>query len=143
MKRGRHDSDYDEVRRRAGYTRPQPEFPDEEEDRAVAARVMQKSEEFKARMAEIDKQDAQRNGEMAARLEARSKEISRRIIVREYAALGVAPPEPLVSLALLRKIGWHIEEVGGRNVLVGPSSGAPARKTREQWEAERQGGEGS
>lgn len=48
-------------------------------------------------------------------------------IIDQYAAVGLRPvyadpnQEMLVSLPLLLSLGWQIEEVGGRNVLLRPT----------------------
>jgi hypothetical protein len=138
MKRGRHDSAYDEVRRDAGYTRPQFEFPDEQEEEATRQRVAKKHAEFKERMAALDAQEAQRTVELEARLAERSKEIGRRMIMREYERAGVRPPVGiLVSLPLLIKLGWQLQgDVDGGKVLMRPEP-KPKRKTRADYEAER------
>lgn len=139
MKRGRHDSAYDRVRREAGLGgRPAPEFPDEEEERATAARIAKSNEEFKARMAELDRQELAGRVDAEQRHADRRREIDRRILLAEYGRLGLTPPcDTLVSLPLLIKLGWHIEQVDGRNVLVRPQASAPGRKTREDYERER------
>ena len=139
MKRGRHDGDYERVRRQAGMSnRPRSEFPDEEEESAVAARVAKSNEEFKARMAELDRQELAQHQEAEERHTARRREIDRRMILAEYARLGLSPPgDTLVSLPLLIKLGWRIEEIDGKNVLVRPASFSTGRKTREDYERER------
>lgn len=44
----------------------------------------------------------------------------------EYAAAGVEiPPGTFVSLSMRLKLGWRIEEVRGRNMLIAPAKAAP------------------
>jgi len=139
MKRGRHDGVYERVRREAGLSsRPAPEFPDEEEDRAIADRVAKSNEEFKARMAELDRHELAKHAEAEQHHADRRREVDRRMLLREYERLGLSRPDGMmVSLPLLIKIGWHIEQVDGKNVLIRPASFAPGRKTREDYERER------
>lgn len=137
MKHGRHDSEYDRVRRGAGYDRPKLEFPDEKDEIDLQARIDAGLSDFRKRMADLEQQDAERSAQMARRAAESSAEINRRMILRDYERQGLQRPEgTLVSLPLLMKLGWRIEEIDGKNVLVKPNQ-QKQRKTREDYERER------
>lgn len=140
MKRSAYDSEYDRVRQKAGYARPRPDFPDEREEHSAAARVAVKNAEFQKRMADLGAQEAQRTVELEVLLAERSKEISRRMILREYEKEGLQPPAVgvLVSMPLLLKLGWQIGELDGAKTLIPPGI-KKKRKTREDYESERTG----
>lgn len=135
MKRTLYDSEYDRVRRKAGFDKPRYEFPDEQEERESEARVEEMSADFRRRMAAVAAEEARVTGERLAAQNKRTSEYSAIVIRREYAALGLTPPEPLVSLALLRRLGWTLEEfvIGGetRWALTKPVTAAPTRRQSE------------
>lgn len=140
MKRGRHDSEYDKIRRAAGYVKPRHEFPDDEEERAAAARVEELNQDFKDRMAELRNAETAQEAERLRKHAERRASVDRAIMLDEYKRLDLTPPEPLCSLGLLLQMGWKIEPgADGRNVLTRPPA-APKRKTREEWEKERREG---
>jgi hypothetical protein len=116
MKRSRHDSEYEKVRR----SRPRPEFPDDRPDPAAPARVKEMFEEVKERLAEGNAAEERAERARAEEHTKRSKAFTLELIRREYDRLGITPPEPLVSLALLETIGWRIERVGDRFELMRP-----------------------
>lgn len=68
------------------------------------------------------RQEAARDVATKARVDAEAQENNRRMILREYEARGLAPrPGTLVSLALLLRMGWRIEEGPDHEaVLVAP-----------------------
>jgi hypothetical protein len=137
VKRSLYDSEYERIRREAGMrdSRPQPEFLDEEElkleEQRTAARVNEINDDFRARMAALGEAERQKIAAAQASLDAWRKEFNERVIKREYTQLGLMPPEPLVSLSLLRKLGWTVQFVGDETVLVRPESWAPTRRQSE------------
>ncbi len=58
--------------------------------------------------------------------------------LQEYADAGLKPPEPkdgiVTSLAMMRKMGWTVEEIGGERVLVAPGKVAPPMETKPEKE---------
>lgn len=121
MKRDRFSTDYDKVRERAGWNRPQYDFPDDAERRRVASRVAELNDDFKKRMAEISKVDEVRIAEIAKRQAETSAAVNRRMMIREWMAAGLEPPEPLYSLSLAFSLGCTIEEIAGKATLMIPS----------------------
>ncbi len=115
MKRTLFDAEYDRVREQAGYTKPRYEFPEPEQPdaggRVSAERVAAAAADFRERMEALSRHEAEKAAETAAKLKERALETSRRILAREYAAYGLAPPEPPVSLGLLLSMGWKLERV--------------------------------
>jgi hypothetical protein len=132
MKRTLYDSEYDRIRKAAGLARPQYEF-DEFEGREAppSFRVDELNDDFKQRMAERSEHEKQKEAAAKANHDAWHKGVNDRMIRREYESLGITPPEPLVSLSMLRKIGWTIEQIGDRNVLMRPLGLQPLRSQEE------------
>jgi hypothetical protein len=134
MKYGRHDSEYDKIRQRAGYARPRYEFDEIdpngmfESERVEAARA-----DFHQRMAELDAFEAKKKEESEKRHAEFRLRVDRAIMLAEYQRFGLTPmSDNPCSLSLLLKLGWTIEQVGDKNVLVRP----PLQKTRKQREDE-------
>jgi hypothetical protein len=134
VKRTRYDSEYDRVRREAGFDKPQYEFPEEQEEVESVGRVRQMQQDFAERAEAMRAAEAEKSRQMSAELDARRAEFSDRVIRREYAALGIVPPTPLVSLSLLRLMGWSVEQIGDEFVLVKPPA-PPRREWRIQDES--------
>ena len=133
MKRTRFDSDYDEIRRAAGFAKPAYEFPDVEEEKLSAERVEAMNADFKERMQALA--DAERTSDATKRAEfdAWRRDYNIRVIKRQYTDLGLMPPEPLVSLSLLLQFGWKVEQVGDKMTLVRPFlKPTPAKSTDNQ-----------
>ncbi len=131
MKRTAYDSEYDRIRREAGYAKPQYEFPDEETKPDIA-RVQAAHEDFKARIAELRK--VEEAG--AAIRKVRADELSHRanlsVLFDEYRRAGVSAPFvtadgiPTVSLSLLISLGWSIQNLGIEGAtLVSPMEWQP------------------
>jgi hypothetical protein len=128
MKRSPYDSEYDRIRREAGYAKPQYEFSDEDPKPDIA-RVQAAHEDFKARMAELCK--VEEAG--AAIRKARSDELSHRanlsVLFDEYHRAGVSAPSvtadgiPTVSLSLLISLGWSIQNYGIEGATLVPPIG--------------------
>lgn len=144
MRRGRHDAEYHKVRDRAEMKvdmRRNVEFPDDDPDvrpPQVSFRVEMMRQEIREICTRETEAEIQRNAENAAKLNARRAEFNERVIRREFIDLGLDPPEPLVSLSFLKMMGWTVEEISGKPVLVKPGK-QHTRKTREDWERERNG----
>lgn len=122
MKRTRFDSEYDKVRRAAGYTKPNYEFPEAREEQLSQERVAAASADFRASMDELANAENALSAEKRVRFDQWRKEHNLKILRREYLDLGITPPVPLVSLGLLIQLGWRVEPLGvpGRCVLVRP-----------------------
>ena len=133
MKRSRFDAEYERVRNQSGARRPVQEFdPDYDvHERNAAARVEALRQDFHDRMNALAKADAEKAAEAAVRHGKRRLEIDRRIMLDEYAALGLDPPEPLCSLGLLLSIGWRIDNFGGKNVLTRMDAERPRRRVEQ------------
>jgi hypothetical protein len=145
MKRGRHDSEYDKIRQRAGFARPQYEF-DEIDPKAMfeSERVEAARADFHQRMAELNAREAEQDAARKALADDTSRRGNLIVLVGEYARAGVKPPfvnergEPTVSLSMLKMQGWEITEFAGQRTLLRPASaGGYARRTREDYERER------
>lgn len=104
-----------------------PWEPEDVFDRAEAAdrraRIEASREANAARLEQEEIQNAQRKIKADA-LTIRARDS---VLIHEYASQGLTPPftngegVPTVSLALLRQMGWTVEEeFGGRRVLVKP-----------------------
>lgn len=91
-------------------------------DREEAARRKLEREAMIASGQERLRQEAARDAIVKAEAVEFTKETTRRAILAEYAAAGVEPrPGTLVSLGMLRKLGWRIEHLGlGVHRLVAP-----------------------
>lgn len=140
MKRGLHDSEYEKIRRAAGYGKPQYEFPEIDTEAMFAAeRVEAARQDFHNRMDELNRAEAKKAAEVEARHAEFRLKVDRAILLSEYQRLGLEPLEPLISLHLALKLGWSIEQINGKNVLARPTA-QQQRKTREQWEEERNAG---
>lgn len=144
MKRSLYDGEYHRVSDRAKLKsdmRRNVEFPDddpENRDKASAEHVRRTADEAMERLSGESDAERKRRAEIAASLDARSAEFNERMIKREFTALGLDPPQPLVSLGLLKQMGWTIQEIEGKATLVSPGK-QHQRRTREDWERERNG----
>jgi hypothetical protein len=121
VRHSRFDSEYDRVRREAGFAKPKYEFPEEDEPdqkgQVTSDRVKAMNEDFQHRMSELANHERQKTAEADANHARRRREFDEKVIRREYEALGLKPPEPLVSLSLLRSMGWRVDvtEFGGES----------------------------
>jgi hypothetical protein len=137
MKRGQHDSEYDRVRKRAGYDKPIYDFPDDQRAAETAQRVNEMFEDFRARIEEANAYERQKSDEQKARAVELSMRANRLCMLNEYRAAGVDPPRidehgfPAFSLSLAFLMGWRIEHIGDRNVLV--ASPAKTQRKREDY----------
>lgn len=141
MKRSLFDSEYDRVRRQSGLNQPRPEFDMDEPDahgERVADRVTRAHEDFKQRMAELDVVNVKHAAERKVAADQRSMEANRIQLLGEYEAAGIYPPftddsgKPTISLSLLKRLGWRIENFGSDgNSLVPPGWRAPIQQTGE------------
>ena len=140
MKRSLYDSEYERVRREAGLKNGghlRPEFPEDDDPappRAATTAIVH-DPEFKERMAASAAQEAERRAQAKAEGDRYSREVNARMARREYEVLGLTPPEPFVSLALLKSLGWKVEhfEIGGQErwELIRPAS-VPAPRQRSE-----------
>lgn len=138
MKRSLFDSEYERVRRQVGRNQPRPEFDMDEPDsngERVADRVRTSHEDFKRRMAELDAVSVKQQAERKARADKFSCEANRVQLLAEYESAGVHPPftdddgKPTISLSLLKRMGWRIENFGNDGYsLVPPGWQAPLRQ---------------
>jgi hypothetical protein len=91
-------------------------------------------EEAKARNAAAQAQEERETAERKARateLTLATNEMFRRA---EYDRHGVEPPEGFpVSIWLLFKFGWKVEEILGQRRLIPPDLEQPRRRTREDY----------
>jgi hypothetical protein len=100
------------------------------DDRAA---MIERNVERSAREAEIEAKRRQRAREFLAETNERTR-------LAEYRKAGVEPPQyTRVSLGLLLSLGWTIEEVEGRRVLVKPPTPPDPgpRRGREHYEREQ------
>jgi hypothetical protein len=96
------------------------------------------------------REEREAEAEAARREEARlfSLRVNAGQVMREYLSAGVEPVSvyengtPTCSLSLLLSIGWTIREIDGHKTLIEPPP-AVKRKTREDYERERNEGLGS
>jgi hypothetical protein len=127
MKRKACDSEYYRVRSRGG-GRWREEFPEDDpkDDERSAARVAAMHEDFKQRMAVLEAAEAgakERRKQDATEHSFRSNAL---VAWAEYRAAGVEPPRltadgvPAFSLSLLFVLGWTIEEIDGKRLLLKP-----------------------
>ena len=141
MKRSLYDSEYEKVRREAGLKnngRLRPEFPDDFDPIAPPLRAMPADivhdEEFKQRMDARSAHETEQAAKRRVESERYTREVNARMARREYEVLGLTPPEPFVSLALLKSLGWKVEhfEIGGQErwELMRPAS-VPAPRQSE------------
>lgn len=100
-----------------GVTVPLP--VSEEQRLADQDRIAASLEEFKASQAQ---EDDTRRRELAEGLRARALDA----VLEDYRRAGIEPPTKGVVMAIptLLHMGFKIEEIGGRNVLVGPGGRA-------------------
>lgn len=105
-----------------GYRRDIDDLDESLFTRADANRLRLDRADMVASGEERLRQESARDAAAKARVVAMTQENNRQMILREYAARGWPPPTgTLVSLPLLLKMGWRIEDHpdGGR-VLVAP-----------------------
>lgn len=137
MKRDRFESDYERVRREAGLARR--DF-DEPGGPTLAERIEIAHENFKERMAEVDKVDTEQAARRSAEAAAHSARWNARIRLQEYHRAGVKPPKvdfdgnPEHSLPLMLSLGWRVARVGDQNVLVAPGQSAHQMRKREDYD---------
>lgn len=116
---------YDPQRDPPRAARPNPE---------EQARVSTKFDELRARLRSMDEPT---RAEQKAETLRRHAETAQRALEAEYRAAGLEPVVSngvTVSLAMLRRAGWTVEEVGGRPTLVAPAPTPPAEDGRRAWE---------
>ena len=76
-------------------------------------------------------EEARQAAALRARIDERAAETNRRQVIAEYQAAGVEPlrvdgnGRPTVSLSMLLRIGWTIENISGKNVLIYPPGYRP------------------
>jgi hypothetical protein len=109
VRRSIYDSEYERVRREAARGRSRPEFPESDETPSVAP-VNIPDDGFKERMTQFGQSQTKQRDEARAKADQYTASINERMLRREYTDLGLTPPEPLVSLAVLKLIGWKIEK---------------------------------
>lgn len=134
MKHGRHASDYDKVRKTAGFANPKyqapaPEFPEDaaaDERSASRARVQEMDDDFKARMKSLSAQEIAQQEARKKEADALTARANLSVMSTEYRNARVVPPytdangHPKFSLHFLFRMGWSIQMVGSENVLVSP-----------------------
>lgn len=82
----------------------------------------------KAEAAQLDATNAQLKfaAQLKARMDERAAETNRRQLIAEYQAAGVEPPmtdgngKPTVSLSMLLRMGWSLENISGQPTLIRP-----------------------
>lgn len=135
MKRDRFESEYERVRRQAGLA--PPEFPETSPRRGEVGEPIPVDDDFRERMAETARLDAEKAAERKVHADALTARSNERVRLAEYARAGVDPLPGGVSLSLALQMGWRIEQVGDRNVLVAPpASSRGTGKRREDYERE-------
>lgn len=101
-------------------------------NQAVAADGLITPEAWLARSAAAKRQAASGSQETPAEVALREKRAAD-FVIAEYRRAGLEPPAPgpkFVSLAMMIKAGWTIEDVGGRKRLVSPPKERPAEVAR-------------
>lgn len=74
---------------------------------------------------------------LKARIDERARETNRRQVIAEYQAAGVEPLEvdgngkPTVSLSMLLRLGWRVENISGQPTLIRPRWMAAPRPVEE------------
>ncbi len=74
---------------------------------------------------------------LKVRIDARASETNRRQVIAEYQAAGISPPlidgngKPTVSLSMLLRLGWKVEDISGKPVLIHPPGYRPPRPIPE------------
>lgn len=101
--------------------------PTDEQRAAAAPRIKSMLDEVRAKQAESDLAEQARAAELRASLDRKTRERNEYWIRQEYLDLGLTPPTPLHSLSTLKSLGYTVENVGGRNILMRPESPAPVR----------------
>lgn len=100
---------------------PPKREPDPAEKKAIGEKLNGFAEEMRRTVAE--EEDA-KLVEARTRASAESKAHSRKMILREYEHRGLEPVSDANgnphSISLLLSVGWRIEEMDGRNVLIKP-----------------------
>jgi len=99
------------------------------QDEATERRAaVETAREFAARQAA---EMAARDAAFLERARTSARDAGRRELLAEYRAAGVEPPSfdddgmPRVSLALLRTLGWRVEEINRAKILVAPPRPSP------------------
>lgn len=99
-------------------------------DRDEAAERRRRREEERALAARRLEQEAALDAAQKVRAREFTIATNERQILAEYAHHGLRAPLPLVSLALLLKMGWRLEKLGlGVNRLVAPPAPGPYTPT--------------
>lgn len=136
MKRSLFDSEYDKVRRSAGYARPRYDIDDEpsaEDQAATAERVRAANADFQERMSKRTAWEAEQEAKRRAEGVALSLRANESMRLAEFDAAGVEPPLGFrCSLPLLLLMGWTIDSVSGKNVLVRPFYRSARPKPEEE-----------
>lgn len=91
-------------------------------------------EEAKAANAAFEAREAREAAGRKVRSTEFSLEVNERLRLAEYDRYGVEPLEGFrVSIGMLFKFGWKVEEILGQRRLVPPDPEKPRRKTREDY----------
>lgn len=136
MKRDRYESDYERVRRQAGLARSEFPEPDTSPRQGEVGEPQPIDDGFRDRMAELARLDAEKAAERKIHADALTLRANELVRLKEYQRAGVDPMPGGISLSLALQMGWKIEQVGDRNVLVQPGRvAAPKRMTREEHAA--------
>lgn len=116
----------------------EPQSYDDDLFEADQARVRKaKREEAQAAMQKVRDHDAAISAQLKARIDERARETNRRQVIGEYQSAGVEPLQvdgngkPTASLSLLLSVGWKIENISGKNVLIAPAGYRPPRREPE------------
>lgn len=135
MKRTRFDSEYDKVRKRAGFARPHYDFDqlDRPAPTEEARRVAESNADFQEKIAEINRVDAMQSEATLKSHAENRRRWDERMIRREWEEAGLAPPNPLYSIGLALRLGCRVEEVGGEMVLVRPKRPTATGKKRDDY----------
>lgn len=118
----------------------EPFEPEDFFDQQEARQRRQNMDELIAENAKMAELEAEAQAKRDAVTAAKNRATGIRMLIRDYHAAGVEPlkvneaGEPLVSLAMLKKIGWTIEESPHGNTLVAPAHNHHKRKTRADYD---------
>src|SRR6185312_12463205 len=91
-------------------------------------------EEAKAANAAMKEREEREESERKERSTRFTLEMNERMRLAEYDRYGVEPlPGFRVSIGMLFRFGWKVEEVLGKRMLIPPDPDKPKRKTREDY----------
>ena len=103
-------------------------------ERHAKQAAARKLEESKERNAAAQAQEERETAERKARSTRYTLEINERLRLAEYDQYGVDPlPGFRVSIGMLFRFGWKVEEILGERRLIPPDPENPRRKTREDY----------